>query len=204
MGKPKLTIAELAALVGVTPRTIRHYMAEGVLPLPSGSGKQQFYDHRHVVRLRLAKLLRDEGLPVSKVRHQLSRWAPKQMEEALALADRMRKHPVPPHELLKLWDPGRLAPVLPRTLLRQGGMIREAPTFLVSSTDADAVHRVAQSAQVYSPQEEPWLRVRVAPQVEIQYHAAENDPIKDAVRDIIDFARQRLATVLDDQQPAST
>src|SRR5438045_3652795 len=36
----QLTIAELAARAGVTPRTIRYYVAEGLLPPPGGRGQR--------------------------------------------------------------------------------------------------------------------------------------------------------------------
>jgi len=196
----KLTIAELAELAGVTPRTIRYYTTERILPKPSGSGKKQFYGREHEVRLRLAKVLREEGLPVSGVREQLARWTEQELEDALALADRMREHPLHPREILSLWEPGRFAPALPRALLRRRGMAREFTTLHAAQTDLEPGTYVGERPRAYEPTEEPWLRIRVTPQVEIQYSAAGSSRLQDAVRDIVAFARRRLAAKPGGQQ----
>jgi hypothetical protein len=41
--------------------------------------------------------------------------------------------------------------------------------------------------------QEVWVRVRVTPQVEIQYRAEGGSGIREAVGDIAEFARRRLA-----------
>jgi DNA-binding transcriptional MerR regulator len=57
--KPKTgwTLRELAALVGVAPRTLRLYLKSGVLPTPAFKGSATRYQRPHVVRVVAARRL---------------------------------------------------------------------------------------------------------------------------------------------------
>lgn len=72
------TIEELAEETQMPIRTIRYYIAEGMLPRPSGRGRAAAYGEEHLARLRLIRLLLDRHLPLAVIREQLA---------GLALAD---------------------------------------------------------------------------------------------------------------------
>lgn len=65
-------LAELAQITAVTPRTIRFYIAEGLLPPPEGSGPAAVYTAEHRDRLRLIGILKDRYLPLKEIRRQLA------------------------------------------------------------------------------------------------------------------------------------
>lgn len=65
-------IAELATSTGVTPRTIRFYVAEGLLPPPEGAGPAAVYNAAHRDRLRLVGLLKAQYLPLKEIRRRLA------------------------------------------------------------------------------------------------------------------------------------
>ena len=65
-------IAELAQATGVTPRTIRYYVAEGLLPPPEGAGPAAVYDAGHRDRLELIGHLKDQYLPLKEIRRRLA------------------------------------------------------------------------------------------------------------------------------------
>ena len=65
-----LDLAELAREAGVTPRTIRYYVQQGLLPSP-GKGPGTRYDRALVDRLQLIKLLQRQHLPLSAIRQRL-------------------------------------------------------------------------------------------------------------------------------------
>jgi DNA-binding transcriptional MerR regulator len=67
-----LAIAELAERAGVTPRTVRYYVAEGLLPPPSGSGQNRTYSSEHLVRLAAIKRLKEAYLPLEEIRKRLA------------------------------------------------------------------------------------------------------------------------------------
>src|SRR5882672_2759069 len=67
----ELTIAELAERAGVTPRTIRYYVAEGLLPPPGGSGQRRVYGQEHLARLEAIRNLKASYLPLHEIRRKL-------------------------------------------------------------------------------------------------------------------------------------
>lgn len=67
----RYALTELADLAGVTPRTIRYYLAQGLLPAVGQSGPGSKYDDRHLSRLRLIRRLQAEHLPLAEIRRRL-------------------------------------------------------------------------------------------------------------------------------------
>jgi DNA-binding transcriptional MerR regulator len=67
------TISELADLAGVTPRTIRYYLAQGLLPATGQSGPGTRYTSAHLARLRLVRRLQAEHQPLAEIRTRLAR-----------------------------------------------------------------------------------------------------------------------------------
>lgn len=78
------TIGGLAARAGVTPRTIRYYTAEGLLPPPEARGKYALYRDEHLERLRLIARLKAAYLPLSEIRAQLEKLTAEEVTQLLA------------------------------------------------------------------------------------------------------------------------
>jgi DNA-binding transcriptional MerR regulator len=60
-------IQELAALGGVSRRTVRYYIQEGLLPPPLGLGRGNHYTHQHLERLLEVKALQERGLTIAQI-----------------------------------------------------------------------------------------------------------------------------------------
>ncbi len=67
----RYTLTELADLAGVTPRTVRYYMSQGLLPAVGQSGPGAKYGAGHLARLRLIRRLQSEHLPLAEIRRRL-------------------------------------------------------------------------------------------------------------------------------------
>lgn len=65
------TIDDLTARTGVTVRTVRYYIGEGLLPPPFGAGPGTRYTREHLDRLLLIGALKDRYLPLREIRRQL-------------------------------------------------------------------------------------------------------------------------------------
>ncbi|MEI7745561.1 MAG: MerR family transcriptional regulator [Chloroflexota bacterium] len=65
------SLADLARLADVTPRTIRYYVAQGLLPSPEAAGSNTRYGEGHLARLRLIRRLQREHLPLAEIRSRL-------------------------------------------------------------------------------------------------------------------------------------
>jgi DNA-binding transcriptional MerR regulator len=66
-----LDLDALADAAGVTPRTVRYYVQQGLLPSPGTRGPKTRYDRGLLDRLQLIKRLQRQHLPLSEIRHQL-------------------------------------------------------------------------------------------------------------------------------------
>jgi DNA-binding transcriptional MerR regulator len=66
------SLQELADTAGVSIRTIRYYIGEGLLPAPAGAGPQSHYTESHAQRLRAISLLKDRYLPLKEIRRALA------------------------------------------------------------------------------------------------------------------------------------
>ena len=61
-------IAELAELGGVSRRTVRYYVQEGLLPAPFGVGRGRHYGPAHLEQLLRVKALQEEGRSLTEIR----------------------------------------------------------------------------------------------------------------------------------------
>lgn len=117
-----MRIGELAALAGVTTRTVRHYHRIGLLPEPARRANgYRVYTLRDVVELARVRRLTELGLGLDEVRDVLADDAGKELHEILAeldadLArqeDALRRRRARLAELLRQAERGGLAPEAP-------------------------------------------------------------------------------------------
>jgi len=80
----RYAIVDLARLSGVPVRTVRYYLAQGLLP-PSGEpGPGAHYGQDHLNRLLLTKRLQRQHLPLAEIRRRLAELSDLEVEAALA------------------------------------------------------------------------------------------------------------------------
>jgi len=113
-------LSELADAAGVTPRTVRYYIAQGLLPSPGRLGASTRYGREHLGRLHLIRTLQDQGLSLAEIRDRLepaprpmladAGWAP--VEPRLAMQRRMPMAPASPPIGRSVWERIRLTPEL--------------------------------------------------------------------------------------------
>ena len=81
------SLQELADLADVTPRTIRYYIVQGLLPSPEGAGPAARYGDRHLRRLRLVRQLQRRHMPLADIRRRLEGLDDDQVEHLQATND---------------------------------------------------------------------------------------------------------------------
>ena len=64
----RFNIDELADLGGVSRRTVRYYVQEGLLPAPLGVGRGPHYDRAHLDRLLEVKAQQEAGRSLDEIR----------------------------------------------------------------------------------------------------------------------------------------
>ncbi len=68
----RFSIDELSTLAGVTPRTVRYYIAEGLVDRPEGEKRGSHYLRRHLEQLLVIRRWTDAGLSLERVRELMA------------------------------------------------------------------------------------------------------------------------------------
>jgi DNA-binding transcriptional MerR regulator len=87
------SLSDLARLADVTPRTIRYYVAQGLLPSPEAAGPATRYAEGHLARLRLIRRLQRDHLPLAEIRVRLEQMADHEVQAVLDAADQPVRQP---------------------------------------------------------------------------------------------------------------
>lgn len=100
----RYAIGDLADLGGVSRRTVRYYVQEGLLPQPLGLGRGNHYGEAHLAQLLRVKTLQESGRTLEEIRRELGR-KPTRSQAVAALMS--RPDAAPPRSL---WRRIELAP----------------------------------------------------------------------------------------------
>lgn len=189
--EPTYAIGDLARLSGVGVRTIRYYLAQGLLP-PSGEpGPGAHYGPDHLNRLLLTKRLQRQHLPLAEIRRRLAELSSLEIETALATSaaaeepstalEYVRSVLAPPQETRRevLALRRESAPGAGGSLAR---MARSAP----SSGAADA------SGPQPSLTRSQWERLSLGPNLELHVRRPLSRVEQKRVERLITIARQVL------------
>lgn len=158
------TIEELAERTGLSIRTIRFYISEGLLPPPQVRGRNAAYVQEALDRLVLIQRLKDAHLPLKEIRAQLDALTPERIHQLAEEQDQ--------NLILKSTDASPTPPpVEPDSALN----------YITRVLDARSVYRAGESPQLFqlasppSPQPEAqkgepaerWRRITILPGVEL-------------------------------------
>jgi DNA-binding transcriptional MerR regulator len=193
----RYTLTDLADMAGVTPRTVRYYLAQGLLPSVGIAGPGAKYDDTHLARLRLIRRLQREHQPLAEIRHRLESMDD---ETVLALAE-VTPEPPPDSALDYIQRvtssvaarPMSLAAHPPMPLTAQPPMLarrmREVPTEVYRSQPAAPPPLPVPLSQ---SQRSQWERIGLAPDVELHIRRPLSRSTAKRVDRLIEIARDLL------------
>ncbi len=170
-----LPIEELETRTGMPARTIRFYIAEGLLPGPGTRGKGALYGDDHLQRLLLIRQLTEQRLPLAEVRRRLIDLSPSdvrdllQEQQALSMELRLADQRPSPKEYI-----GALL-----AQARQGTRSIPAPVKPVPTSQDSAT------------QESAWTRWELAPGLELHIRSDMERHYRDLLMRLIEAVRQR-------------
>lgn len=88
----RYTISDLERETGISPRNIRYYITQGLLPSAHGRGVGATYTADHLLRLKYINKLKQDNLPLAEMRKQLDGLSQEK------LADVLRVETAPPQD----------------------------------------------------------------------------------------------------------
>lgn len=84
-------IHEVAEKAGVSTRTIRYYISEGLLPQPANRGRYSYYDPAYIDLIRLIRQLKDSFLPLKEIKMLVHDITPERVQELLKSSATLRR-----------------------------------------------------------------------------------------------------------------
>jgi DNA-binding transcriptional MerR regulator len=197
-------IADLAHLTGVSVRTIRYYLAQGLLPASGESGPGAHYGQGHLDRLQLTKRLQEQHQPLSEIRVRLGAMSD---DEVAALASEDAE-PVTPstsaleyvRSVLGAGARNEHRPLRLLTVAAPLASVAPGPRLMVEAAPVEpAAGGAAASAPTTEPTNEEsalersqWERLALGPNVELHIRRPLSRLEQRRVERLITIARQVL------------
>ncbi len=197
MTQDEFLIQDLAEETGVSPRTIRYYQQEGLLPEPDNRGKFAYYNQDHLKRLILIQELKKNFLPLKEIRERLNSLTSHEVQILLEEQNDRHTRQAPPSapapriaENRKIeTEPDSALDYITRLLTTSSHKPVQDPG------DAHRIHSRKAAPQQYvsgSPAES-WRRIFLAPGVEILVKEPLSPQDEKRLAELIKFA-QKLYT----------
>lgn len=179
-----MLIGELARKANVSVRTIRYYIAEGLLAAPQARGRFATYNEDALLRLQVIRQLKEAFLPLREIRERLAGLS---TAEVRNLASELEKKPAPsqPSRSLALDYIDRLS--------AQKDAPRQKMAAIPDRYQTPPVIKPAPQPRLRN-QPERWRHYRVAPGIIL----LAGDPLDEAsekkLNELIQFANRLFST----------
>lgn len=155
---------ELSDRAGVTPRTVRYYIQQGLLRSPGTTGPGARYDAGHLSRLQLIRRLQREHLPLSEIRRRLESLGDEEVRRLIE-------------------EPASSARSSAVDYVRS--VLREPPLLLATAM-------AAPSEVPAAPDRSQWDRITLATDLELHVRRPLSRAQNKMVEKLLDYARRLL------------
>jgi len=177
-----MTLVDLADAAEVNPRTVRYYIAQGLLPPPLGAGSAAAYTEVHLRYLKTIKAFQKQHLPLAEIRSRLEQEPPPEPTSAVGASS----------SALDYLD-GVLQPAPPRGARQVGLPLAPnvGPTVVVGSSSPSA-HT---SGPISSGARSTWDRHLLVADVELHVRRPLPRDIQRKLDKLLDYARHLFEEV---------
>ncbi len=195
---PTFSIETLAEQTGISVRTIRFYIAEGLLAGPGARGKGASYNDEHLLRLRLIRQLSEQRVPLMEMRDLLNHLSRSEVqkllleEEQRVLERANAAQSLSPKDYVDTLLQGaqearqRRAALLPNTPPAAPGAPSASPTPLAPLPS----HYPRRPASQEMPSSEVWERWELAPGIELHVRSDLRDRYRQMIERIFDSTEE--------------
>lgn len=182
--KEEFSIEDLAKRSGVSVRTVRYYMQQGLVPSPDTSGKYASYSQDHLDHLLMVQRLKRLHLPLKEIRHLIASISREDMSQMLGLQDEMVFN-----KSLSLSKDGEV---------RKNREISSAKEYIEGlAKHQQQVKRIAEEPRSYTQPglrnlqvPERWSKIRLAEGVELNVREQEERALRKEILMLIESAKQ--------------
>jgi DNA-binding transcriptional MerR regulator len=201
MTTEELLIHELAERAGISVRTIRYYIEEGLLPQPSYQGKYSYYHLNYLDRLELIRRLKDSYLPLREIREIMTSLSDDEVQlklkEQPMTSPKQGNEPLPAQQAGK---PGENALRYINQLMEDQTRYKTKGTGSKSTSKIDDQNEIWMHARISSPKSSPadtdeqtWQRITLAPGVELHLRQPVDSSTQSRVQQVINYAKRMFS-----------
>jgi DNA-binding transcriptional MerR regulator len=192
MDKKEYFISELAEKANVTVRTIRYYMDEGLLPVPTTRSKYALFTQEHLDRLELIRRLKEIHLPLEEIKRLLQETSDQEIVRLLTLQDEQGKISPPSSVSIKEQAPGKAALdyLSNITSTRSAFQRKDYPSTLQNSASAPMPPAMQQA-----PTPETWERIMLAPGVELNIRRTTDRALSAKIKELVRISKELFKNI---------
>jgi DNA-binding transcriptional MerR regulator len=208
MTKKEFQIGELATQAGVTVRTVRYYLDQGLLQPADSRGRYALFSAAHLERLDLIRRLKELHLPLDEIKNLLETAEDKQIQSLLSRVPGLEKKPAEHKPSIQ----ASIIPAAPEMVSRRQHFSQADPSEMPGKAALDYLSNITNSHRRInemkpdptsfksmprrsfsseadlSEHSKPWLRLEFAPGVELHYREQLEPPTSDLLKQLIEFA----------------
>ena len=190
MKQEEFSIEDLALRSGLSIRTVRYYMQQGLVPGPDTAGKNASYSRRHLDHLCMIQRLKRLHLPLKEIQHLianmstedmqnlLTNMSTKNMQQLLTNQDKNLKKKETEHYKGELSSPMDYIEGLAR---------RQERVKHIANQPSYYGQRNANMTQEVRP--ERWSKIRLAKGIELQIREQESRALRKEIDQLIQAAQ---------------
>jgi DNA-binding transcriptional MerR regulator len=198
MTTEELLIHELAERAGISVRTIRYYINEGLLPQPTYQGKYSYYSLNYLDRLELIRRMKESYLPLREIREIMNSLSDDQVS--------MRLNELPPSSpKFSVEQPSRQPAAKPgaraldyinqvmdqQTKNRMKGTLNQPPSSFSKPREmASPINFNAAEPSPTMERDNIWQRISLAPGVELHLRRPLDVDTEHQVQQLINLSKR--------------
>ncbi len=184
--KPEqFSIEDLARRSGLSVRTVRYYMQQGLLPGPDTAGKYASYSQHHLDHLTMVQRLKGLHLPLKQIQRLIANMPREDMRQLLEMQDKMalKKLSIKADAWQDLGEDLSSAKDYIEALASRQARVRHIAESPPAYAQTHEGHPQAQVA-------ERWSKIRLAEGVELSVREQESRALRDEIEKLMAAARK--------------
>lgn len=197
----EFTLEDLVSISGLSLRTVRYYIQEGLLPGPDSRGKNARYTEEHLKRLEWIQRLKEHHRPLGEIRILLNNMTPKEIKALLEGQDMMQDflsnfkengESVSSSSLVGLSAleyirgiEGKLPNIQESTEKKRSPVANETPTALISTGNLE---NQESPSTIHFP--ESWQRIIIRDGIELNLRVPISSEDEARIEELITLSRQ--------------
>ena len=181
-------ISELARKAGVSVRTIRYYIDQGLLPASTTRGRYAHFNREHLQLLELIKKLKSIHLPLEEIKQILDATGEEDIPRLMNRLELPERNAISVDTDMPAEAPGKAALEYISDLTSKRSVVQESRPSMDFSVRAFKLNYPAKKPPFVSAAQ-TWVRLTLALGVELSYQTPNDPETERRIQELVKFAQ---------------